>query len=170
MELTYEKIVEWLESYLKTFNKNAGPIETVPNMQKFFTPDLEFWSYNMANAKRPSNREALLMSMVHPGLHEELTPREFIVDMKRMVVVIQFQLQFSDQPSGTQWPPKQASAHYTLTLDENKELKIKKIQYWVEATPPGDQSTLNMRELWAKYKNQALENLGNNWIKAQGKT
>jgi hypothetical protein len=36
----------------------------------------------MAGGERPMSREALLMTMVHPGLHEELAPREYIVDVK----------------------------------------------------------------------------------------
>ncbi len=162
MEFTYENITKWLDGYFATFNGNAGPLETVPNMKKFFAPELEFWSYNMPNGDRPSTREALLMTMVHPGLHEELTPREYIVDLKRMVVVVQFQLQFTDEPSGKVWPPKQASAHYTFKLDENKNFKIKKIQYWTEAGLPEESAP--MMELWHNYRNQANTEFASKWI------
>jgi hypothetical protein len=157
MELTYDNIVKWFDAYFQAFNKNAGPLETVPNMEKFFAPDLQFWPYNMANTKQPLSREELLMTMVHPGLQEELTPREYIVDLKRMVVVVQFQLQFTDEPSGRVWPAKQASTHYHITLDENKELKIKKIVYFMERRSPGEEaSQTELMELWKKYREQAL--------------
>jgi hypothetical protein len=154
MELTYDNITRWFDNYFKAFNKNAGPLKTVPNMQKYFTPDLEFWPYNMAGAERPASRDSLLRSMIHPGLHEELTPRDYIVDLKRMVVVVQFQLQFNDELSGKVWPPSQASTHYYLVLDENKDLKIKKIVYFTEHRPP--EVTGNLHEIWAKYREQAL--------------
>jgi hypothetical protein len=168
MEITYENITGWFDDYFKAFNKNSGPIETVPNMQRFFTPDLEFWAYNMAGAERPSSREQLLMTMVHPGLHEELTPREYVVDLKRLVIVVQFQLQFNDAPSGKVWPAKQASAHYHMVLDKDNNLKIKKIVYFTEAGLPGESAP--MMEIWRKYREQALVGLANNWIdkKAQG--
>jgi hypothetical protein len=152
MEITYNNIVKWFNAYFEAFNKNAGPLKTVPNMKSYFTPDLEFWAYNQPG-KRPSSRETLLMSMVHPGLHEHLTPREYVVDLKQLIVVVQFQVQFSDQPSGKVWPPKQTSTHYHLVLDENKELKIKKIIYFMEHRPPEESS---YRELWTRYRERAL--------------
>jgi hypothetical protein len=170
MEVTYESITTWFNEYFRAFNKNAGPLATVPNMLQYFAADMEFWAYNMAGAERPSSRADLLMTMVHPGLHEELTPREYIIDLKRLVTVVQFQLQFNDEPSGKVWPAKQASAHYYLTLDENKNLKIKKIVYFTEAGIPGESGP--MMELWMKYRLKALVDLGNNWIavKAQDVT
>jgi hypothetical protein len=165
LEITYQNITEWFDEYFRAFNRNAGPLETVPNMQRYFSADLEFWAYNMAGAERPSSREELLMTMVHPGLHEELTPREYIVDMKRMVVVVQFQLQFNDEPSGKVWPAKQASAHYYLAMDDNNDPKIKKIVYFTEAGLPAEAAP--MMEIWMKYRTKALLNLGNRWIDAQ---
>jgi hypothetical protein len=152
MQITYDNIVKWFDAYFDAFNKNAGPLKTSQTMKKYFTPDLEFWGYNQPGG-RPSSREALLLTMVHPGLHEHLTPREYVVDLKQMIVVVQFQVQFSDEPSGKVWPPKQTSTHYYLVLDENKELMIKKILYFMEHRPPEEAS---YKELWAKYREQAL--------------
>ena len=157
MELTYDNIAKWFDAYYDAFNKNAGPLKTVPNMERYFAPDLEFWPYNMPDTKQPSSREELLMTMVHPGLHEELTPLEYVIDLKRMVVVVRFQLQFNDEPSGRVWPARQASCHYHLTLDENEELRIKKIVYFTECTSPDDAaSQAEMMALWKKYREQAL--------------
>jgi hypothetical protein len=126
-------------------------------MEKYFAPDLQFWPYNMPNTKQPSSREELLMSMVHPGLHEELTPQEYVIDLKRMVVVVRFQLQFNDEPSGRVWPAKQASCHYHLELDKNKDLKIKKIVYFTERAAPDEaRSQEEMMALWRKYREKAL--------------
>lgn len=157
MELTYDNIVKWFDEYYEAFNKNAGPLKTVPNMEKYFAPDLQFWPYNMPNTTQPSSREDLLMSMVHPGLHEELTPQEYVIDLKRMVVAVRFQLQFNDEPSGRVWPAKQASCHYHLMQDGNKELKITKIVYFTErASPEEAESQAEMMELWRKYREKAL--------------
>ena len=161
MEVTYENIVKWFDTYFQDFNKNAGPLETVPNMEKHFAPDLEFWPYNMSGTTKPLSREELLRTMVHPGLHEELTPRGYVIDLKRMVVVVHFQLQFTDQPSGRVWPAKQASAHYHLALDENKELKIKKIVYFTERAAPDEaKAQEEMMALWAKYRDEELKKHG----------
>jgi hypothetical protein len=158
MEATYDNIAKWFDAYYKDFNKSAGPLKTAQNMEKYFTPDLQFWPYNMPDTKGPSSREDLLRSMIHPGLHEELTPREYVIDMKRMVVVVQFQLQFNDEPSGRVWLAKQASCHYHLVLDKNKELKIKKIVYFIErASPDEAKDQEEMMKLWSKYRDKALK-------------
>lgn len=158
MEWTYEKITKWFDDYYDDFNRSAGPLETAPNMEKYFTEDLEFWPYNMPGTTEPSSREQLLMTMIHPGLHEELTPKEYAVDLKRMVVVVRFQLQFNDEPSGRVWPPKQASCHYHLVTDRDNNLKIKKIVYFTErASPDEAEGQKEMMELWHKYRDQALK-------------
>jgi hypothetical protein len=165
MEVTRENILKWFENYFQTFNKNAGPMATVPNMQKFFTPDLEWWSFSMPGSDKPQTRSGLLMSMVHPGLHEHLTPRYFVVDLSTLVVVVQFQLQFTDEPSKTTWPARQASAHYHLVKDDKVGFKIKKIEYWTGSAEPADvPAYTNMRQLWMKYRNDELVKLANKWI------
>jgi len=165
MEVTYENVAKWFDGYFKEFNKSAGPLETTPKMQKFYAPDLEFWMYTAPGfVDPPMSREGLLMNMLHPGLHEELTPQYYVIDLKRMIAVIQFQIQFTDKPSGKVWPARQASAHYHLALDENKELKVKKIQYWTEISLDNDTT---MMDLWNKYRDEALTKLGNDWIKAK---
>ena len=157
MELTYDSIVKWFDEYYAAFNKNAGPLKSVPNMEKYFAPELEFWPYNMPGDTQPASREDLLMTMIHPGLHEELTPLEYIVDIKRMVVVVRFQLQFNDEPSGRVWPAKQASCHYHLKLDDNGELKITKIVYFTECSSAEEgKAQGEMMELWHKYREEAL--------------
>ncbi|MBN1189519.1 MAG: hypothetical protein JXA46_07195 [Dehalococcoidales bacterium] len=173
MEITYQNVTGWFDEYFKAFNRYVGPLETVPNMQRYFAPDLEFWPFNMAGTKSPSSREELLMIMVHPGLHEEFTPREYIVDLERMVVVVQLQLQFNDELSGKVWPAKQASAHYHLVMDENNDLKIKKIVYFTEPTSPEEAASqkeaVPMMELWRKYREKALAELATRWIDTQAR-
>ena len=90
------------------------------------------------------------MSFVHPGLLEELIPRTYVVDLQQMVVVVQFEIRFRDVPSGTTWPPLQASAHYHLVPDAHTDLKIQAIKYWTEALPP------DLMELWARRREEAF--------------
>jgi hypothetical protein len=152
MDVTKDKITRWFDAYYEAFNKNAGPVSALSTMSVYFAPDLEFWSYVVAG-ERPVTREALLMTMVHPGLHEHMTPREYAVDLEKMLVAVQFQVQISDKPSGRVWPPKQGSGLYYLIPDEATGFKIKKIMFFMEQRPPEESS---YRELWAKYRQQAL--------------
>ena len=82
---------------------------------------------------------------------------EYVIDLKRMVVVVRFQLQFTDEPSGRIWPPKLASCHYHIKQDENGDLKITKIVYFTErASPDEAEAQAEMMALWHKYREQAL--------------
>jgi hypothetical protein len=77
MELTNENVLSWFDVYFKDVNKNQGDLETVPNLRKYFTSEIEFLMYTSPNAptaEKPIPREAFLMYFVHPGLHEELIP------------------------------------------------------------------------------------------------
>jgi hypothetical protein len=171
MELTYENVVNFFDGYIKAFNKYAGPLETVPNMLKYYTPDFEWWSYGRPSVDRkPTSRDYLLMTMVHPGIHEELTPRQFIVDLKQMVCVVQFQYQWTDERTGTIMPPGEASAHYTFVLDENKDLKIKKLQYWTTGSLPATDGKPSILDLARQYREEVLVELATSWMKAPHKT
>ena len=104
MEITYDNIAAWFDEYYQAFNKYTGPPESPARMERYFAPELEFWPYNMAGTTRPSSREDLLRTMIRPGLHEELTPLEYVIDLTRMVVAVRFRLQFTDENSGRVWP------------------------------------------------------------------
>ena len=157
MELTYDNIAKWFDEYYQAFNTCTGPLESPSRMERYFAPELEFWPYNMPGTTQPSSREDLLKTMIRPGLHEELTPQEYAIDLQRMVVVVRFQLQFNDEPSGRVWPPKLASCHYHLKQDDNGDLKITKIVYFTErAAPEEAEAQAEMMALWHKYRGQAL--------------
>ena len=152
MEFNYENVRKWLEDYFKAFNRYNGDPETVPNMEKYFSPDLQFISY-ILDVKRPDTREGLLMSMLHPGLHEELTPEDIIIDERRKAVAVVLRVQFKEESTGTVFPAKHNCAHYDLAKDENGELNIKKITYFTEHRPPDEP---DMKALMKKYREKAL--------------
>lgn len=152
MEWTYENISKWFDVYFEDVRKSQGALETVPNLRKYFTADLELMMYTSPAPppRKPMTRDALLVSFVHPGLQEDIVPRSYAIDVQQMIVAVQFEIRFADKPSGTAWAPLQASAHYHLVLDENRDLKIRRIYYWTEALP-GD-----LFEIWARRREEAL--------------
>ncbi len=151
IELTYDAVVKWFGRYFKDACKTmGGPLADVPKLKKYFTPDFEFWQYSSSLTDRPLSREGLLMTMVHPGLNEELTPNYYAIDLKQMIGVVQFQARLIDTRNDKVLSTMQNSAHYHLTLDSNNELKIKKIQYWVENVPSDELATF--WGVWQKYK------------------
>ncbi len=164
MELTYDTILKWFEIYFEDVRKNQGSLETVPNLRKYFAPDLELMMYTSPSAPpvKPMSRDALLLSFVHPGLQEDIIPRSYVVDLRQLVIAVQFEIRFFDKPSGKDWPPLQASAHYHLALNESEELIIHRIHYWTEALP-GD-----LFEYWGKHRAEALAAHAIGYINSQG--
>jgi hypothetical protein len=166
MNPTYENIGTWLDTYFEDVNRQQGSIETIPNLRKYFTIDFEFWMYTgRASLKRPLSLDGLLLLFVHPGLHEGLVPQYYVIDVKRMIAVVQFEIRFVDEASGTNWPPRQASAHYHLVIDENNDLRIKKIQYWTETFTPDAFASLYAS--WDSYREKALLALATNYLKRE---
>lgn len=160
MELTYANISKWFDAYFEAVRKSQANLETVPNLRKYFASDLELTMYTSPSGKLSMSRDALLISFIHPGLYEEIVPQYYVIDVKQMIVAVQFEILFKDAPSDKKWPPLQASAHYHLTVDESIELRIRKIHYWTEALP-GD-----LFELWARRREEALTRYALGYINA----
>ena len=160
MEFTYDSVQKWFDDYFEGVRLNQGDLETVPNLKKYFASDLELTMYTAPSPSRKisMSRDALLMSFVHPGLQEDIIPRYTAIDLKQKIVAVQFEIRFSDRVSGKKWNPIQASAHYHLTVDENKDAKIRRIHYWTEALPE------DIFEFWSKYRDEALTRHALNYI------
>jgi len=163
MELTYESVQRWFDGYFEAVRKNQGELETVPNLKKYFASDLELTMYTAPPPSRKisMSRDALLMSFIHPGLQEDISPLSTVIDLKQKIVAVQFEIRFIDRTSGKKWDPVQASAHYHLALDQNNEVKISRIHYWTEALPE------DVFEFWEKYREDALARHALNYINSK---
>jgi hypothetical protein len=163
MEWTYENISKWFDVYFEDVRTSQGNLETVPNLRKYFTADMEVMMYSSPSPppRKPMTRDALLISFVHPGLQEDILPRHYAIDVKQLIVAVQFEIRFADRPSETTWAPLQASAHYHLVIDKNLNLKIRRIYYWTE-TLPGD-----LFNIWAKRREEALTKYALSFINAK---
>ncbi len=158
MEFSYEGVQKWFDGYFEDVRKNQGDLQTIPNLKKYFTSDFELTMYTSPRGKISMSRDALLISFVHPGLQEDIIPRCTVIDLEQKVVAVQFEIRFSDEAAGEKWDPIQASAHYHLILDENKEARINRIHYWTEALPE------DIFESWSKYRDEALRRHALNYI------
>ena len=152
MEFTYENIRKWFEDYFDEFNECNGDPEKVPNMEKYFTEDLQFISY-FPGVKRPDDRPGLLNTMVHPGLLEDLKPEEMVIDTVNKAVTVILRVQFTEEPTGTVFPAKHNCAVYNLVNDQNGDLKMSRISYFAEHRAPGE---VDMKVLMKKYRENSL--------------
>ncbi|MBN1191888.1 MAG: hypothetical protein JXA46_19205 [Dehalococcoidales bacterium] len=135
MELTYDNMVNHMNTYFADYNRYGGDPKTLPNMLKYYTPDIRLHSYN-PRSEEPLTLQKILEAMTHPGLHEEFTPNYYVVDEQRKVVVVQMQNQFTEEAINKSYPPKQLSVHYHMVQDENGDIKFNKILFFAEASQP----------------------------------
>lgn len=163
MEHTYETIAAWFDGYFRDVRRYQGNLETVSHLKKYFTPDFELLMYTSPSSPpvKPMSRDALLMSFVHPGLYEDIQSHYYAIDLKLMIVVVQFEIRFTDKPSGKSWAPIQASAHYHLTVNEAQDLVIRRIQYWTESLSP------EIFEFWTRHREEALTTHAMTFINAE---
>ncbi len=165
MEYTREQITAWLDEYFQAANDKQGPMESVTGLRKYFSDDFQFWMFTPPPfITPPLSREELLLTFVHPGIHEKLTPQYYTIDVDSMVAVVQFELCFTHKESGRSWRPLQASAHYHLRADDNGEILIGKILYWTESHRPGDDFD-PLFDLWTRDKEEALLEFGTKYLK-----
>jgi hypothetical protein len=163
MEWTYDKIAKWFDGYFEDVCKYQGSLETVPNLKKYFSSEMELTMYTAPSSPPPvsMSRDELLISFVHPGLQEDIAPEHYAIDVKKMIVAVQFKIRFTDKPSGTKWQPVQASAHYHLSVDENRDLKITKIFYWTEKLPE------DLFGFWAAHRERAFRHCALGYINSK---
>ena len=159
MAYSREQIAQWLDDYFEGVNRNQGALEVVARSREYFSDDLEFTMYTATSPEMsvPLTREQLLMTFVHSGLLESLTPNYYVIDVTAMRAVVQFSIAFRDEGSGREWPVKQASAHYQFESTATGGLRIAKIQYWTEVF---DEEFRPMFELWRRARAQALAEFG----------
>lgn len=168
MSITREQIANWLDAYFQAANENQGPIETVANLRQYFADDMQFWMFTPPPfITPPLSREELLMTFVHPGIHEKLTPKAYAIDVETMEAVVQFELCFTHKESGKSWRPLQASAHYALRQQDNGELIIGRIQYWTESHKAGDDFE-SLFELWNLDKEKAIAAFAGRFLRGEG--
>ena len=163
MEWTYDNIAKWFDRYFEDVCKYQGSLETVPNLKKYFSPEMELTMYTAPSSPPPASmsRDELLISFVHPGLQEDIAPEHFAIDVKKMVVAVQFKIRFTDKPTGTKWQPVQASAHYHLAVDENRDLKITRIFYWTEKLPD------DLFDFWIAHRERAFRHHALSYINSK---
>jgi hypothetical protein len=164
MEYTREQVAAWLDRYFQAANDQQGPVESVVELRKYFSDGFQFWMYTPPPFFTPPlSREQLLMTFVHPGIHEKLTPKYYAIDVESMVAVVQFELCFTHKESGKTWRPLQASAHYHFQTDRQGDLLIGKILYWTESHRPGDDFE-SLFDLWNRDKEEALLAFGTKYL------
>jgi len=150
MEMTYESILAWMKEYFDTYNAYAQNPDTVHKMDKFFAPDMVFKPY-VAGLGGPqgevNSREDFYKILAgHPSSYETFEAEDIVIDDRRGVVVVLLRVQVFDSKTNEVLLKKSYLPWYQLVLDEEQNIKIKRIQFFWEVMPTG---MLEVHELFA---------------------
>jgi len=82
----------------------------------------------------------------HPSSYETFEAEDIVIDDRRGVVVVLLKVQVFDSKTNEVLLRKSYLPWYQLILDDENNIKIKKIQFFWEVMPPG---TVEVNELFA---------------------
>jgi hypothetical protein len=137
MELTYDSIVKYMNEYFEVFNTYGQNPATIHRMDEYFAPDFEFVPYVATIPKVVGRAPWYDVLLSHPSGYEKLTPEDMVIDERRQVVVVLIKAEIMDSKTREVLVTKRYFARYPLVLDENKTIKIKKLEFFWEVLPPG---------------------------------
>ncbi len=137
MELTYENIMAFMDEYFKAYNAYAQDPKTTHRMHDYMAPNFEFIPYVAGLEHTTARDEFLSIMSSHPSSYETITPEDIVIDERRKVVVVLARTEVVDRKTGKVVVEKSYLPRYQLGLDENKAIKIQKLQFFWEVLPPG---------------------------------
>jgi hypothetical protein len=147
VEFTYEAIYKFMQNYFATFNKYGQNPATIDRLNDYFAPDLEFFPYVSGVGHVKGRQEFYNVLLSHPSGNEKLTPEDIVVDEKRKAAVVLIRAEITDSRTHEMLVKKRYFVLYPLALDEQNSIKIKRIQLFWEALPPG---SLEISDVFAR--------------------
>jgi hypothetical protein len=147
MEFTYNNVMQFMQQYFRDYTDYAQNPNTTFRMYDYMTPDYDFTPYIAGNARITGRDEFLKLMSSHPSSRESLTPVDIMIDMKKKTAVVLLNAELTDRATGKVLVKKSYHVLYRLVLDENRNIKIKKVLFFEEILPPG---TLDIGDVFKK--------------------
>lgn len=142
MKPTYEELIKFMEDYFKAYNDYAQNPATVNKMSGYFTPDVHFIPYISAfggpeNGAVTSRDDFFHMFTGHPSVYEKFENIEdIVIDERRMVATALLHVALYESKTDKVLLRKHYLPRYQLVLDRDNTIKISRILFFWEATPP----------------------------------
>lgn len=141
MKIKYEKIKSFMLDYFKDYSSYAQDTETMPKMDKYWTPDVLVTAYmKLKNCNYPlqfKNRQDWQHFLIegHRKIWENLIPKEIMIDMDSMRATSLLQIKKFDRTNDMQLCDLDGICYYRLVLTEDNDLQIQTLDFFT-----GDQA------------------------------
>jgi hypothetical protein len=166
MEIINKTISDWFDKYFEVVSKMAE-IESVPSLAKFFTEDVEFHYFTpppVAVCFPQADREKLLSTFIHPGIHEFIKPQYYLIDLQKMIVAVRLYDQIISDTAGIIAKFNGICIYY-IVPDDNMGIKIKKMEFFTENQTPESIEIQNAE--FAKSRPGAFDHIISEWLKSK---
>lgn len=141
MKKHYEEIKSFMENYFKDYSAYAQDTETMPQMDRYWTPDILVTAYMKLKGrdyplqfKNRKNWQNFLIEG-HRKIWENLIPKEIMIDLETMKVTSLLQIKKFDRTNDKQLCDLDGICYYRLAVNGDKNPQIKTLDFFT-----GDQA------------------------------
>lgn len=142
MKKQYQEIKSFMEDYFKDYSSYAQDTETMPRMDKYWTPDIIVTAYMKLKGRdyplQYRNRKDWQQFLIdgHRKIWENLIPREIIIDLETMKATTLLQILKFDRTNDKQLCDLDGICYYRLIVNEDQKPMIRTLDFFT-----GDQAT-----------------------------
>jgi len=130
MESIYGDIVRFMKEYFLAYSQYGQIAETQHLMDSFYAPDLVFDDDVVTSRAQWYER-----CLAHPAIQDKLTLEHLFVDEKQKEAGALLKTQAIDRATGEVLLELKMNVLYSLKIDPDGDIKIKKVRVFLETAP-----------------------------------
>ncbi|MCK5232549.1 MAG: hypothetical protein KAR13_19905 [Desulfobulbaceae bacterium] len=142
MELTRERIIEFMHQYYEEYGKCTADPNRVNNMKAYYGPGCKITQY--ITPRMTIDRDDFIPLIgKHPHITETLTPVKMIIDIEQKNIACLIRAELTTVETGTvrEWF---FLATYELDVNEDDALRIIDFEVMAEGPAPGEPTLLEV--------------------------
>jgi len=137
MNLTYDRIAQFVDEYFAAFNAYGQNPDTIRRMDDYFAADFVFNPYIATIPKVTGRDDWYRVLLSHPSGIERLTPEDVVIDERRGAFVAQIKTDVIDRDTGEVLVTKRYLARYPLVVGSDGKIRIRSLEFFWEVLTPG---------------------------------
>ena len=127
MAVTYEQIRSFMQGYFIGYSEDCQLPDRQRGMDKYYAPDIAFDT-------GVSGRELWYrICLSHPSWQDKVEPRRLCIDVENLTVSAMVTATFIERSTGRTLQQIGMNAFYTLSVDDQGDLKISRLDVFLES-------------------------------------
>ena len=129
MAVTYEQIRDFMRGYFIAYSEDCQLPDRQRVMDKYYAPDIAFDT-------GVSGRDLWYrICLTHPTWQDRVEPRRLCIDVENLTVSAMVTATFVERSTGNILQQIGMNAFYTLSADDRGDLKISRLDVFLESDP-----------------------------------